>query len=133
MSAVSKPYPPPGLEWWTKKEPVLVKLSEVKSVVPPKHTNTSSFPLIRTENLEVFVTEIRPGGVAEPDIHPISEHAFFVISGRGKWVIDGKEYMLEPGMFIWMPPGANHETITVGDETLRMLVLFAPSRMKEKK
>jgi quercetin dioxygenase-like cupin family protein len=133
MSTVSKPYPPPGTEWWTKKEPVVVKVSEVKSVVPPKHINSSSFPLIRTENMEVFITEMRPGAVAELDVHPISEHAFLVLSGKGKWVVEGKEYILEPGTFIWMPPGAKHENLTIGDETLRVVVVFAPSRLKEKK
>ncbi|MEM2335289.1 MAG: cupin domain-containing protein [Candidatus Bathyarchaeia archaeon] len=133
MSGVSKPYPPPGLEWWTKKEPVLVKVSEVKAIVPPKHVESSSFPLIRTENMEVFITEMRPGAKAEVDVHPVSEHAFLVLSGRAKFVIEGKEYDLEPGMFIWMPPGVKHENWTVGDETLRMVVIFAPSRLKEKK
>jgi len=133
MSYTSKPYPPPQLNWWTKNEPVLVKISEVQATLPPKHTNASSFPLIRTENLEVFITEMRPGAVAELDTHPISEHAFLVLSGRGKWVVEGVEYILEPGMFIWLPKGAKHENMTIGDETLRMVVLFAPSRMKEKK
>ncbi len=114
-----------------KKEVKVVKVSDVSAVVPPKHSNTSSFPLLTTEDAEhmqVFLTEIRPGGVAEKDVHPKSEHAFFVLSGRGKWIIEGKEYILEPNMFIYMPENAEHETIVLGDETLRMIVLFAPPK-----
>jgi quercetin dioxygenase-like cupin family protein len=107
----------------------VVKVSDVKAILPPKHSEgVRSFPLVKTPNLEVFVTEFPPGAKAEIDVHPDSEHAFFVLSGKGKWVVENEEYELEPNMFLWMPKGAKHANWTVGDETLRVLVLFAPGR-----
>ena len=107
----------------------VVKVSDVKGINPAKHSeNVKSFPLVKTPNLEVFLTEFPAGSKAEMDVHPDSEHAFFVLSGKGKWVVEGEEYELEPEMFLWMPKGAKHANWVVGDETLRVIVLFAPGR-----
>ena len=110
---------------------ILRRLRDIQSSCPPKHTNTDAFVLankatVGCENIEFFLTEIRPGGEAEEDIHSISEHAYFVISGRGLATVEGKEYIVEPNDCLYIPPGAKHGIKPIGRETLRFLVWMAP-------
>ncbi|MEM2881957.1 MAG: cupin domain-containing protein [Candidatus Bathyarchaeia archaeon] len=54
------------------------------------------------------------------------EHAFFILSGRGKYSIGGKEYDVGPGMALFAPAGAMHRLRKVGPEPLSYLVIYAP-------
>ncbi len=112
---------------------ILRRIRDIKSVLPPKHTNTDAFVLannatVGCKNIEFFLTEIRPGGEAEEDIHPISEHAYFVISGRGLAKVEGEEFTVEPGDCLYIPPGAKHGIKPIGTETLRFVVWMSPPR-----
>ena len=107
-----------------------VKVSELKSYVPPGHTNTDTWLLVGKDmgakNVAVWLTEMRPGAVAEKHVHPNNEHAYIILSGRGKITAGGKTFNLEPNVVVFIPPGLEHETVTVGQETLRMIVILAP-------
>lgn len=54
------------------------------------------------------------------------EHAFFILSGRGKYSIGDKEYDVGPGMALFAPAGAMHRLRKVGPEPLSYLVIYAP-------
>ena len=115
------------------KKGMVIKVSDVKSVLPPKHTNTDSWGLVLpkvtgNKAFEFWLTEMRPGAATEMDTHPISEHLYFIISGRGKAYVEGDEFDLEPGVCLYMPEGAEHRLDVVGTETLRFVVVFAPAR-----
>ncbi len=115
------------------KKATLRRMKEIKSISPPKHTHTDSFVLVNPatvgcKNIEFFLTEIRPGGEAEEDIHPISEHAYFIISGRGQAVVEGEKFTVEPGDCLYITPGAKHGIKPIGTETLRFAVWMTPPR-----
>ncbi|HUL29879.1 MAG TPA: cupin domain-containing protein, partial [Thermodesulfobacteriota bacterium] len=74
------------------------------------------------------ITEIRPGGTADEDIHPIEDHAFYCISGRAMANVEGEEMLMEPGSALWVPKGAKHSFKVLGGETFRIAVVFAPPR-----
>ena len=102
-------------------------------VDPPKHKQTNSFPLISPKSCpgaqcEFHVTEIRAGGVAEDDVHPEEDHAFFCISGRALAKVDGEEFLMAPGCALWVPKKAVHSFKVLGGETFRIGVVFAPAR-----
>jgi len=114
-------------------EAKLLKLAEIKSVCPPKHTNTDAFAIVTkntvgAQHIEFFLTEIHPGGEAEEDVHPISEHAYFMISGTGEAIVDGKKFIVNPSECLYIPPGAKHGIKPIGGQTIRFIVFMAPPR-----
>lgn len=116
-----------------EKRSFTARVADVESMLPPKHTNTDSWPLVMPKTsgnkaVEFFLTEMRPGAQTEPDTHPDSEHIYFIISGRGKAYVEGEEYDLEPGVCLFMTEGCDHHLDVVGTETLRFAVVFAPPR-----
>ena len=112
---------------------ILRKLTEIDSVCPSKHSVTDTFPILTkttvgVEHIEFFLTEIHPGGEAEEDVHPISEHAYFMISGVGEAYVDGEKFMVNPSECLYIPPGARHSIKPVGGQTIRFVVFMAPPR-----
>ncbi|MCZ7665551.1 MAG: cupin domain-containing protein [Thermoleophilia bacterium] len=116
-----------------EKKAMAIKVSDVESMLPPKHTNTDSWPLIMpkltgNQHVEFFLTEMRPGAATELDTHPDSEHIYFIISGRGKAYVEDQQFDLEPGVCLFMTEGCEHRLDVIGTETLRFAVVFAPPR-----
>jgi mannose-6-phosphate isomerase-like protein (cupin superfamily) len=108
----------------------VMRLGDLPSNCPPKHSNTDAFTMIGEEtgarNFAMFNVEIRPGGEAELDTHPGREHCYFVLSGIGDAVVDGEPFRLQPGDCLWIPPGAEHGVKPVGGQTLRFVVVTSP-------
>ncbi len=101
---------------------------DLKSGVAPLHFESNSWCPVLNEDIEVYITEIRPGGRAEKDNHPEADHVFFYLSGFGYQICDGERFDVGPGDFLFVPRGVDHEMYVTGDETLRMLVTFSPTR-----
>jgi len=57
--------------------------------------------------------------------HRIAEEFYFVISGSGTAILNGKEYPLSTGDFLRLPPGTTHGFVTA-EEPLEMLNLQTP-------
>ncbi len=108
----------------------VMRLADLNSTCPPRHTKTDAFTMIGedtgAQNFVLFNVEIHPGGQAEPDTHPGREHCYFVLSGIGDAMVDGKTFTLHPGDCLWIPPGAEHGVKAVGSQTLRFVVVTAP-------
>ena len=108
----------------------VIKVSELESFCPPKHVDTDSWVLIgqdqKVEKFVLFLTEIRPGGKAELDVHPGREHCYFVLSGIGDAQVNGEKFTIHPGDCLWIPPDAEHGVKPVGSQTLRFAVVTSP-------
>jgi mannose-6-phosphate isomerase-like protein (cupin superfamily) len=105
----------------------LLKIAEINSWCPPKHTNTDAWALINkdtvgSEHVNFALTEIRPGGEAEEATHPGAEHGYFMVSGVGEAYVEGEKFMVNPNECLWIPPGAKHSIKPVGQEPIRFLV-----------
>ena len=101
-----------------------VRLRDVKGYVPDGHKDTVNSTLINEQmGIQSFVLthgEVFPGGSAEAHSHPFDQ-GFYVLSGRGKVTIDGKEYQVETGSAYCAPAGVTHQAIALGPEPLRVL------------
>jgi mannose-6-phosphate isomerase-like protein (cupin superfamily) len=111
----------------------LIKLAELQSVCPPGHINTETLEIITkntvgAEHIELFLSEMHPGGEAEESVHPFSEHGYFMISGVGEAVVEGKRFTLHPNECLYIPPGAKHGIKPVGKNTIRVIVFMSPPR-----
>lgn len=63
-------------------------------------------------------------------VHEREEEAFYVLSGRGVFVVGEDRRELGPGDFVVVPRGAPHTLAKVGDE-LRMLVVSSPAGLEQ--
>jgi mannose-6-phosphate isomerase-like protein (cupin superfamily) len=112
------------------KEATLYKMEELKSACPPKHVNTDAFTLIGQETgaqgYVLFCTEVHPGGEAQLDVHKGREHCYFILSGCGEAVVNGKKFTCRPGDCLWIPPDAEHGIKPTGGQTLRFAVVTSP-------
>lgn len=114
-----------------EKKAKVIRQTDVEPYVPPKHSESDAWSLVNKntcgcDSVIFAITEIRPGGRSDKDVHPKSDHVYYVLSGRGKAVVEGETFDLEPGVAFYIPAGAEHEIDVVGRETLRFVVLFAP-------
>lgn len=74
---------------------------------------------------------VPPGLGAPPNHHAGETEAFYVLSGRLAFRIDGVETIAEAGSFVSVPDGAVHSFHAVGPDHARVLVLNAPGHMHE--
>ena len=59
-----------------------------------------------------------PGQIANAHQHSDMHEVFFVQSGNGQIVIDGKVYGLSPGVCVAVSPGETHEVSNTSSEPL---------------
>jgi mannose-6-phosphate isomerase-like protein (cupin superfamily) len=57
--------------------------------------------------------------------HRLAEEFYYVISGSGTAILDGREYRIAAGDFLRLPPGTTHGFVTE-DEPLEMLDIQIP-------
>jgi mannose-6-phosphate isomerase-like protein (cupin superfamily) len=112
-----------------KVEPKLIKIEDVEPFIPPAHKDTFSWGLISKEtvgfdNITFSISEAQPGGGALNFKHEDCQQITYVLSGRGKFIADGKEFELEPGSCHFTPENTEHSTEALGKETLRQIIIL---------
>jgi quercetin dioxygenase-like cupin family protein len=63
--------------------------------------------------------------------HLYEDESFFVLEGRIRFEIDGREFIGEPGSFAFVPRGAKHRFQNISEKTSRMLVMVTPGGLEE--
>lgn len=64
-------------------------------------------------------------------IHDHEEEAFYVLQGRGAFVVGDDRRELTTGDFVLVPRGAAHALASIGEEELRMLVITSPAGLEQ--
>ncbi len=66
-----------------KDKSYVINTKDLPSGVAPLHYESNSWCPVINDDIEMFITEIRPGGRADLDNHPDSDHIFtiFPVSG----------------------------------------------------
>jgi quercetin dioxygenase-like cupin family protein len=78
------------------------------------------------ENASVNLTQIAPGIHTEAHYHSGVDEVDYVIQGQANMNVDGKYYLVQKGDLIYIPSFTIHEFTALGNETLQILVVFAP-------
>lgn len=118
---------------FNQTEPFVRPVTSVEGITPPKHINATAWPVVTPKNggsntIEFHVTEIRPDGCAEMDVHEDADHMYFFMSGHGYSIVEGERYDFGPDDALYIPMGSKHEMYPSAGETLRMVASFGPSR-----
>lgn len=82
------------------------------------------------DSMNVGVTHIDTKMGTQYHKHVIDE-LIYIVSGRGKVIIDKYRYNLEPGMVIFFPKDVFHQVRNTGAETLNLFNVFAPGMVRE--
>ena len=81
--------------------------------------------------ISAFLLHALPGRGPGPHRHPYDE-VQFVQSGRGRWVVDGREFEAGAGDILVIKAGEVHEFRNIGDEPLVQLdVHLSPTFIQE--
>jgi mannose-6-phosphate isomerase-like protein (cupin superfamily) len=76
------------------------------------------------DNYRAVVITLVPGQAQEVHMHPETDHAWFVVSGKGEVTMeDGKREIVEPGLFAVHPRTTVHGVRNVGDENFVYIAL----------
>ncbi len=78
------------------------------------------------------LVQLQPGQGHDRHNHPGTEEIIFVVSGEGEQVVDDQPPVrVGPGACIFVPDGIHHSTHNTGTETMRLLVVYAPTGPEE--
>jgi mannose-6-phosphate isomerase-like protein (cupin superfamily) len=83
--------------------------------------------LFTGEKSQLVVMDIPPGGEIGEEVHPHVEQTLFFLSGTGKAVIDGEETDVSAGDVAVVTPGAKHNFLNTGSESLKVATIYAPA------
>jgi mannose-6-phosphate isomerase-like protein (cupin superfamily) len=84
------------------------------------------------EHMQLVLMSLRPNEDIGTEIHTENDQFFRVESGTGKCVINGNEYVLEDGVVIIVPSGAEHNVINTSDsEDLKLYTIYSPAHHKD--
>ena len=59
--------------------------------------------------------------------HPAGEETYYILKGSAKVVIDGTEFIAEPGQAIYTAPGRSHKIMSWGEEEVEYLAITVPA------
>jgi mannose-6-phosphate isomerase-like protein (cupin superfamily) len=84
------------------------------------------------EHMQLVLMSLRPNEDIGTEIHTENDQFFRVESGTGKCVINGNEYVLEDGVVVIVPSGAEHNVINTSDsEDLKLYTIYSPAHHKD--
>jgi quercetin dioxygenase-like cupin family protein len=113
------------------KHSCLVRADAVPAYHPANHTGTLNRRLIGPETvgakqLEVLLGVVQKNKGALPHAHPGIEQVCYVLEGRARAEVAGETMELGPGDCCFFPPNEKHSFVTLSDEPVKVLVIYAP-------
>ena len=84
-------------------------------------------PKAPSKNLSMAIVYVAPGGILLPHSHE-NEEIYYIVQGEGEGQFGlGKPVSVRKGMFIHLPPDAEHGLKNTGDEILIALTATSPA------
>ncbi|OGL61105.1 MAG: hypothetical protein A3J27_02185 [Candidatus Tectomicrobia bacterium RIFCSPLOWO2_12_FULL_69_37] len=74
----------------------------------------------------LLFNEFGPGLTSAAHKHDGEEHAFYILSGSGRIVIEGETIPFGEGDAIFVPPGAMHQISSGPGKPLKYIVIYSP-------
>jgi mannose-6-phosphate isomerase-like protein (cupin superfamily) len=80
-----------------------------------------------TSNLAAGFVILPPGQEQRKlSTHEGAEEVYFVVQGKGRFILDDETVDVEQGTAVYISPGCRHRAINTGDEELRLLWVNTP-------
>jgi mannose-6-phosphate isomerase-like protein (cupin superfamily) len=82
--------------------------------------------LYTAENSQLVVMSLLPGEDIGSEVHDLDQFIRFE-SGRGKVILDGKDYEVEDDWAVVIPAGVEHNVINTSDsEKMKLYSIYSP-------
>jgi quercetin dioxygenase-like cupin family protein len=111
-------------------EGLIQHVAELPAYSPPAHSGTVNRRLVGREfgaGFEMVLGQVAAGGEASRHYHVDEAQIIYILNGEADVALgDNAPRRCGPGTVIRIPKGLTHEVVTAGDETLEVLVLYAP-------
>lgn len=113
------------------KRPIIVRVADVEGVKkdPPRVSRLLlSGKNVGAKNASMGLNITEVGSMIPDHKHEESEELMYIISGRGRLVIeDGEEvYEVGPDTAIFSPMGKMHRLENIGDTELKLVWVYSP-------
>ena len=82
--------------------------------------------LFRSERLMLGLNCLNPGQEQHPHVHGGQDKFYFVVEGKGEFVVGDERRTAGAGMVVWAPADVSHGVVNTGDSRLVLLVGIAP-------
>ncbi len=105
------------------KHPAAIRPAEHAVFRPDKMGKSTLFA---SERILVGLNSFEPGQEHALHAHAGMDKVYVVVSGRGTFLLEGEELVMEPGMLLVAPEGVPHGVRNDGDARLVVLALLAP-------
>ena len=97
---------------------------------PPGHAGTVNVRLCEKtfcENFELVLGEIAPGGEAHKHHHETEHQAMYVLQGMARVTL-AEEPAIDcpPGTIVRLPPKLDHHVLSLGPESLKLMIIYSP-------
>ncbi len=83
--------------------------------------------IFRSDRLLVGLNAFEPGQEHALHAHEGMDKVYHVLTGRGRFLLDGRELDMEAGMMLVAPDGVGHGIRNTGDERMVVLAILAPA------
>jgi quercetin dioxygenase-like cupin family protein len=83
--------------------------------------------LFASERILVGLNAFEPGQEHALHAHAGMDKVYVVVTGRGRFLLEGEEIEMEPGMLLVAPEGVPHGVRNDGGERLVVLAMLAPA------
>lgn len=108
-----------------------VRAEDIPEYQPANHVGTVNRRLIGRETVgakqvEMLLGTIEPHQGALPHAHPGIEQVCYMLEGRAVAEVGGETAELGPGDCCFFPADAPHVFTAIGDEKVRVLVIYSP-------
>lgn len=78
------------------------------------------------KHIAVGMTLLPPGQSSSSHTHDKEEETWYILSGRGEVVVDGRREAVTADTVITVVPGQEHQLVNTGDETMKVLWIYTP-------
>ena len=86
--------------------------------------------LFQSDRLLVGLNAFEPGQEHGLHTHAGMDKVYYVLQGRGTFLLEGTEQPMEAGVMLVAPEGVPHGIRNTGEERLLVLAVLAPSPQK---
>lgn len=86
--------------------------------------------LFTASNSQVVVMALEPGQDIGEESHD-GDQVLYVVKGEGEAVLDGVREPFGKGVLVCVPAGVRHNIVNTGDETVRLITVYAPPEHAE--
>jgi quercetin dioxygenase-like cupin family protein len=83
--------------------------------------------IFRSDRILVGLNCFEPGQEHKLHSHSRMDKVYHVLSGRGLFLLEGREIAMEAGVMLVAPDGVPHGIRNTGDERLLVLAILAPA------